>query len=48
MVDELNDVRIIGVITAVALLSIAMIGMAWEARVSRCRQLKLQERGVEV
>ncbi|ELU01077.1 hypothetical protein CAPTEDRAFT_156991 [Capitella teleta] len=32
MVDETNDVRIIGLITIVFLLSIALIGMEWEAR----------------
>ncbi|XP_067936328.1 solute carrier family 12 member 2-like [Watersipora subatra] len=30
--DELNDVRIIGVVTVTALLAIAVIGMEWEAR----------------
>ena len=34
MVDEINDVRIIGVITVIALLVIALVGMEWEARVS--------------
>jgi amino acid transporter len=34
MVDEINDVRIIGVITIIFLLAIALIGMEWEARVS--------------
>ena len=34
MVDEINDVRIIGVVTAVACLAITIIGMQWEARVS--------------
>ncbi|CAD5117849.1 DgyrCDS6594 [Dimorphilus gyrociliatus] len=32
MVDEVNDVRIIGLITVVFLLCIALIGMEWEAR----------------
>ncbi|XP_071964639.1 solute carrier family 12 member 2-like [Antedon mediterranea] len=32
MVDEINDVRIIGVITLIVCLGITMIGMAWEAR----------------
>ncbi len=34
MVDELNDVRIIGIITAVVLLGVALVGMEWETRVS--------------
>ena len=34
MVDEVNDVRIIGVITIIPLLVIAISSMAWEARVS--------------
>ena len=33
MVDEVNDVRIIGVITICLLLGVAIIGMEWEARV---------------
>lgn len=33
MVDETNDIRIIGVLTATLLLAIAIIGMEWEARV---------------
>ena len=33
MVDEINDVRIIGVITVICLLGIAMAGMEWEAKV---------------
>ncbi|XP_033108765.1 solute carrier family 12 member 2-like [Anneissia japonica] len=32
LVDEINDVRIIGVTTLVVCLGITMIGMAWEAR----------------
>ncbi|XP_062588171.1 solute carrier family 12 member 3-like [Saccostrea cucullata] len=32
MVDETNDIRIIGVLTATLLLGIAIIGMEWEAR----------------
>ncbi|XP_014667356.1 PREDICTED: solute carrier family 12 member 2-like [Priapulus caudatus] len=32
IVDELNDVRIIGCITLVVLLGVAMVGMEWEAR----------------
>ena len=35
MVDELNDVRIIGIITAFALQAIAMAGLSWEAKVRR-------------
>jgi solute carrier family 12 sodium/potassium/chloride transporter 2 len=34
MVDDINDVRIIGVITVVVLLLIAIVGMEWEARVT--------------
>ena len=34
MVDEVNDIRIIGVLTVTLLLVIAIIGMEWEARVS--------------
>lgn len=33
--DELNDVRIVGVTTATALIGIAIIGMEWEARVRK-------------
>jgi sodium/chloride transporter 3 len=33
MVDEVNDIRIIGVLTVTLLLAIAIIGMEWEARV---------------
>ena len=33
MTDEVNDIRIIGVITITLLLAIAIIGMEWEARV---------------
>jgi len=32
MVDEINDVRIIGLITAVILMGIAMAGLSWEAK----------------
>ncbi|XP_061172225.1 solute carrier family 12 member 2-like [Saccostrea echinata] len=32
MVDETNDIRIIGVLTATLLLGIAIVGMEWEAR----------------
>ncbi|CAD5113608.1 DgyrCDS2766 [Dimorphilus gyrociliatus] len=32
MIDEINDVRIIGLITVCFLLAIALIGMEWEAR----------------
>lgn len=34
MVDDVNDVRIIGLITIVALLGVALIGMEWEAMVT--------------
>jgi len=33
MVDEINDVRIIGLITAVILMAITMGGLTWEAKV---------------
>lgn len=33
MVDELNDIRIIGCITVVLLLGISVAGMEWEAKV---------------
>lgn len=33
MVDETNDIRIIGILTVTLLLAIAIIGMEWEARV---------------
>jgi len=35
MVDEINDVRIIGVITAVAMMAIALAGLTWESKVTR-------------
>lgn len=34
MVDPLNDIRIVGVITVVLLLGISVAGMEWEAKVS--------------
>lgn len=33
MVDQLNDIRIIGCITVVLLLGISLAGMEWEAKV---------------
>lgn len=33
MVDESNDVRIIGVITVILVLGISIAGMEWEAKV---------------
>lgn len=33
MVDEMNDIRIIGCITVVLLLGISVAGMEWEAKV---------------
>ena len=33
MVDELNDVRIIGIITAIAVMGIATAGLSWESKV---------------
>jgi len=35
MVDEINDVRIIGVITAVVMMAIALAGLNWESKVMR-------------
>lgn len=35
MVDELNDIRIVGCITVVLLLGISIAGMEWEAKVRR-------------
>jgi solute carrier family 12 sodium/potassium/chloride transporter 2 len=35
MIDEINDIRIIGAITVVILLGISVAGMEWEAKVSR-------------
>lgn len=35
MVDEINDVRIIGVITAVVMMAVALAGLTWESKVSR-------------
>lgn len=34
MVDEVNDIRIVGAITVVLLLGISVAGMEWEAKVS--------------
>ena len=41
--DEVNDVRIVGVTTATALIGIAIIGMEWEARVRRRQPILLHE-----
>jgi len=35
MVDEINDVRIIGVITAVVMMAVALAGLSWESKVTR-------------
>lgn len=35
MVDDVNDVRIVGAITVVILLFITLAGMSWEAKVFR-------------
>ena len=35
MIDEMNDTRIIGSLTITVLLGIALVGMDWEARVSK-------------
>lgn len=34
MLDQMNDIRIIGAITIVVLLGISVAGMEWEAKVS--------------
>jgi len=34
MVDESNDIRIIGTITVICLLGISVAGMEWEAKVN--------------
>lgn len=34
MIDEINDIRIIGAITVVILLGISVAGMEWESKVS--------------
>ena len=39
MVDEVNDIRIIGCITVVLLLGISVAGMEWEAKVRTVRWL---------
>lgn len=33
MVDEINDVRIIGLITALVMMAIATAGLSWESKV---------------
>lgn len=33
MLDQINDVRIVGIITVVILLGISVAGMEWEAKV---------------
>lgn len=33
MVDEINDIRIIGIITAIGLMCITFAGLSWEAKV---------------
>lgn len=38
MVDPLNDIRIIGVITVTCLLAISLAGMEWESKV--CVRIK--------
>jgi len=44
MVDEINDVRIIGVITAVVMMAIALAGLSWESKVLRRPSLSLYAR----
>ena len=40
MIDEVNDVRVIGAITITILLGVALIGMEWETRVSGRQRVK--------
>ena len=42
IVGEIHDVRIIGCVTLVGLLGIAMVGMQWEARVRLLRQIHME------
>lgn len=35
MVDEVNDIRIVGVITVLALLSVTLIGLEWVVSIDR-------------
>lgn len=43
MVDDLNDIRIVGCITVVILLGISVAGMEWEAKVQlKCGAVHLQ------
>lgn len=39
MVDELNDIRIVGCITVVLLLGISVAGMEWEAKVQQMKKV---------
>lgn len=41
MVDAVNDVRIVGVITVTVLLLISLAGMEWESKVSASRHISL-------
>lgn len=41
MVDEVNDVRIVGVITVTILLLISLAGMEWESKVSASCDMSL-------
>lgn len=34
IIDDINDVRLIGALTVLVLLGVAIVGMEWEARVS--------------
>lgn len=43
MIDEDNDVRIVGVITVTLLLLISLAGMEWESKVSMTHSLCLLE-----
>lgn len=35
MLDQINDIRIVGIITVIILLGISVAGMEWEAKVRR-------------
>ncbi len=49
MVDSTNDVRIIGIITVICLLGIAMAGMEWEAKVmTACFHIRLTNKNEQV
>lgn len=41
MVDAINDVRIVGVITVTVLLFVSLAGMEWESKVGTYRHIVL-------